>query len=447
MNIIICGAGEVGRHSAEVLGAEGAAITIIDRDATKLAAIEDVLDVQTLRGDVVHADVLLEAGVAGADVVIAATDVDEINLLAASLATGLGAGRSIARVHHSAYYRGRHFDYAQHLGIDHLVCPDYATAQEIAQTVRNPAALAVERLARGRVEVQQFAVSGDARAVDRSLPELGLPGASRLAAVERDGVAFVPDFTTVIRKGDVVTLVGEVGCFEKARRRFVTEAPKRQRIMVMGGSPLAVWLCRALRGSAFSIRVYESDPARGKELADKLDWVTVVRVDPMDSDTLTLERIDQADAFIAVTDEDERNILAAARAKSLGAAKAMAVVQRSTYLHVLRDVGIDRAFSPRILAVNQIRRLLDESPMRSLATLAEGSIHVYEVLIPQGARKAIAVPLKRLGLPARTLIAAIQRGEQVWVPGADDAMEAGDRVVVIAPREACKGLISLFNLR
>ncbi len=146
MNIVICGAGDVGRHAAEVLGGDGHNITIIDRALDKLVPIEDMLDVGTLHGNGADAQVLLEAGCAKAGLYLAATDVDEINLLSASIAAGLGAKRTIARVHHGAYFERRGIDYARHFGVDHLVSPEHTTAVAIAQTLRNPGALAMERL-------------------------------------------------------------------------------------------------------------------------------------------------------------------------------------------------------------------------------------------------------------------------------------------------------------
>ena len=175
MNIVICGAGEVGRHAAEVLGAMGHSVTIIDADADRLTAMDEIMDVRSLLGSGTHADVLIEAGCEDADLFIAATNVDEINLLSASLAAGVGAQRTIARVHHSAYWSGQSFDFANHFGIDHLVCPEYTTATAIAQSLRSPGALAVERFARDRIELQQVAVSDDAKVIGKPLPELGLP--------------------------------------------------------------------------------------------------------------------------------------------------------------------------------------------------------------------------------------------------------------------------------
>jgi len=448
MNIIICGAGEVGRHAAEVLGESGHNdITIIDCDRDKLQLLEEMMDVQTLHGSGTQGEVLLEAGCDTADLFIAATNIDEINLLAATLAKGVGAHQTIARVHHSAYFEKRGLDYAKYLGIDHLVCPEYTTALAIAQTLRSPGALAVERFAKGRIEMQALSVEEDAPARGKGLMELALPRSARVAAIERDGKAFIPDRTTVIQLGDIVTLVGEVDSFEKTRRLFHTHPVGRQRIMIMGGTPLAVWLCRALHTSDFSIRLFEKNQERAEELAAKLEWVTVLTDDPAEADTLQEERIDQTDAFVAVTQDDEHNILAAARAKSLGAKLAIAMLQRSTYLHLLEHVGIDRAFSPRVTAVAEIQHLVDESPVKRLASLAEDIADVYELRVPAAARDVIGKPLSEIKLPEKTLLAAIQHGEEVRIPGAADTLAIGDTLVIIAPAGSKQQLMKTFAIK
>ena len=209
MNIVICGSGEVGRHSAEVLAEARHNVTVIDQDQHKLDELDDVLDVRNLTGNGTQADVLLEAGCANADLFIAATNVDEINLLAASVAKGVGASKCIARVHHSAFYEQRGLQYTRHFGIDHLVCPEASTAMAIASTLRSPGAIAVEQFARGKIEMQQLPVSDDSKAIGIPLKQLRLPGPALLAAIDRVGEAFIPDANTEIHGGDVVTLIGD----------------------------------------------------------------------------------------------------------------------------------------------------------------------------------------------------------------------------------------------
>lgn len=448
MNILICGAGEVGRHSAEVLAASGHSITIIDKSSTRLAEIDDAMDVRSMLGDGAQAEVLIKAGADKADLLIAATNIDEVNLLAASAAKGIGCKTTIARVHHSGFYEDRGLDYGKHLGIDHLVCPEFTTAQAIVASLRSPGALAVENFAHGMIEMQRIEVSRTSKAVGTALRDVRPPGSSLIACIERPDRSFVPKADTVIKVGDVLTLIGETKSMGAASKFYNPEHGGRRRIMIMGGSTQAVWLCRELKRIGASVRLFVSDEARATELAEKLDWATVINADVINSDTLQEERVDQSDAFVAATDDEETNILGAALAKTRGAKTAICVMQRPTYLHLLEHVGIDRAFSPRATAVTEITRLLDQRDVRRLATLSRGVAELYELHLGEALSKAIAgKALMDIEFPPHCLVAAISRGERVYIPGAQDRFEPGDLVVILGPAEAEKPLNKLFGFK
>ncbi|MCH7812832.1 MAG: Trk system potassium transporter TrkA, partial [Planctomycetes bacterium] len=326
MNIVIAGAGELGRHTAEVLGADGHNVVVVDTSASKVRALEDRLDVRTLVGNAAHADVLREAGAGKSDLVVAATSLDEVNLLIASVAKAIGAKKSIARIHHSAYFSSKDLPYDTHLGIDELICPEYLTSLVIARTLRNPAALAVEAFAEGLIEVQELPVEDDAPAARTALLDLEFPPGVRLAQIRRDGEAEMPTATSVIQPGDVVTIVGMRATIDQGRKLFTRTSGKTKNVVIMGGSAMGVWMCRALEGGSFSVRLFEIERERAEELSGKLEHVTVVQADPTDPDVCAEERIGAADVFIAVTNDDEHNILASAQAKSLGVSTAIAVV-------------------------------------------------------------------------------------------------------------------------
>jgi trk system potassium uptake protein TrkA len=431
MDVVICGAGTVGTHAAEVLAGAGHNITVVEARLDRLSEIEDALDVRTLQGNCTYAEVLRQAGAAGADMVIAATNLDEINLLAAATAKGVGAARVIARVRHSAYFDERGVDYTAVLGIDRFICPEYSTALAIASSLRNPGALAIENFARGEIEMQEVQVADKAHATGRTLADLTMPPGTRLAALERGGQALVPEARTAIRSGDKVVIVGNRAAFQEARKLFATEAGVGRRVVIMGGSPMAVWLCRALRGRNFQIRLFEIDRPRAEELADKLPWITVINDDPTDPSVFEEEHIEDADAFVSLrTEDDEHNILAGAWAKSMGARLAIASVQRPNYLHLMSRVGIDKPFSPRAVAVREIEDLLADRRLHRLATLAEGAIDVYQLAVDKKASVA-GKPLREIKITPDWMIAAVERNNAVKVPGADDTIEPGDTVLVI----------------
>jgi len=440
MRIVIAGAGEVGCHSAEVLAADGHEITLLDRHADRIESLAENLDLRTLVGSATHAEVLLEAGVKQADLFVAATDADEINLLAASLAKGIGAAKAIARVHHSAYYDRRGIDYARHLGIDRLVCPEYLTSLAIAGVLRDPAVQAIEHFARGQIIMERIDVSDRAEVIGKPFKSLSLPPGFRIGTVKRQERIVVPTGETILNAGDQITLVGSIATFDKVLRLFRRGERRRRKIVVMGGSAVSVWLSRALDPRTFVIRLFVIDRPRAEELAAKLPHVTVLEADPIAPETFAEENVGEADAFVAATVDDETNILAALQAKHLGVKQTMAAIARSTYHQLIEELGIDRVFSPRIVASREIQRLAHRDVVHKIAQLDEHGAGIYEIDVTRGA-STIGRTIAQMQLPQGCVLIAIQRRDDVRVPGPTDRLEIGDTVVAIAH----EGLISKLN--
>ncbi len=446
MEIIISGAGEVGTHAAEVLSEAGHAVTIIDVNAGRLGAVGEAHDVRTLQGSGTNAEVLREAGCAEADLFIGATDVDELNLLSCAIARKVGVGRCIARVHHGLYFEDRGLDYAAALGIDDLVCPEYSTAAAVAQALLSPAVVAIEQFALGKIDVQQLEVDPDAPATKLPLAQLRLPRSARVVLVAGKETAYIPGAQTVVVPGDTVMLLANSDEMVEAREAFKKTRSPRLRVVVAGGSAQGVWLCRALQRGNFSVRLLVEDRVRAEVLASKLDWATVIHADLVDPVTYEEERVGKADAFVAVTGRDESNILLAARAKRMGVACAIAVLQRPTYLRMLPEMGVDYAFSPRDVAVDHMMTLIQTGPVRQLALLAPDVAVLYAVKVPTSQGPFVGLPLRDVPFPEKFIVAAIQRGDRVYVPGADDTIEAGDDVIVAGPPGIQKELQWAFSL-
>lgn len=422
----------MGGHTAEVLARENHQVTVIDQNPDKLRKFGEELDVRTMEGNAATSIVLREAGAEEADVVVAATSIDEVNVVAASVGRAIGARRSIARLHHRAFF-ATDLNYGQHFGIDRLICPEFSTATAIARTLRNPAALALENFGGGKIDMLEFPVSEEAPGAGVPLAKVRMPVGTRLAAVERSGDVFVPDADTVLAKGDRIVLVGNTEVFDEARKLFRKDKPKRRNVVLMGGTPMAVWLCRALRERAWSIRLFESRRLRAEELAEKLGWVTVLAADPTDQSVFMEERLALADVFVALLDHDEDNIVGAVFAKAGGVRECIAVVQRSRYLDLLYHIGVDRSYSPGMVAAREIVELLDESPVRVLATLA-GEIDAYTGRI-SGDSPLVGKALREIKLDSAVVIGAMRRGHEVWVPGADDVVHADDTILLIGQRK------------
>lgn len=443
MNIIICGAGQVGSHAAEVLAEAGHNITVIDNNQDRLNSISEVLDIATLYGNCAAAETLILADAKNADLVVAATNCDEINLLTSAVAKGISKARTIARVHHQTYFEQHGLDYKLHLGIDRLLCPEYSTAQAIASTLRNPGAIAIENFARGKIEMHEFVVSDDAPSIKKPLSQVKLPRGTRLAAISRNGEAFIPGASSEVEPGDRVVLVGNSDTFMHAREQFLVTGIKRRKVVIMGGPPMASWLCRALKDRDYSIRLFETNRERAEEIAENLNWVTVIQADPTESDVANDEHLDQADVFVALTNSDENNIMGSATALHLGIRETITVVQQPNYLRLLNSIGIHKTFSPRHVAATEIVRFIDTGAMKRISSLAEGIIGVFWVRAGTDA-KVINLPLRELKLTPDWMIAVIKRGDDIHVPGADEMILEGDAVLVIGKHGKEKQLLKLF---
>ena len=443
MNIIICGAGKTGAHAAEILSSQGADVTVIDESQSLLDSLSEGLDVATLVGQPSSAKDLDIANVAEVDVVIAATNDDEVNLLAASTASYMGADRTFAMVTHSMYLNREPMDYSKIFSIDSLVCPAYSTAREIASHLRNPAAMKVERLVGQSIEVQQFEVSKGAGGIGRRLSDVDLPGGARLAAITRNGNTYLPSGMSTVDEGDEVLLVANSDVFHDARRVFRTKDSGRRSVVIMGGSPVAVWLCRALQNRDFSIRLFETDLERANELAEKLSWVTVIQADPTDPSVFTDEHIENADAFVALTN-DEHNILSCAWAVGLGVAETYPVVSRKDYAPFVKAMGLTHTFSPSELAVAEIQKRLKRKQLTKIATLPGEEMAIYRVRVGKGA-PVIGNPLSELQLMPDCMVIVLEHDEHTGVvPSASEVLEERDIVFVVVRQEFVDTLRTLF---
>lgn len=429
MNILICGMGEVGTHSAEFLNAAGRSITAIDLDPGRLRTITDTMDVSVLQGNCASASVLREAGAARCDLVLATTDDDEVNLVTASLAKALGAQRVVAHIRHATYFDQADVDYEKHFGIDHIVCPQFATAAAIARSLRNPAAVTIEHFGRGRIDMHEVVIAEKAAAIGKPLSELQLPPGTRVAAVTREKEPFIPVASTALQPGDRVVLVGDTGVFDELLRRLGVQETRRKTVVIMGGTPMAAWLCEVLRKRGWSIRLFETDRERAEELAQRLEWVTVLNADPSDRSVFAEEHLGQADVFIAMHQHEEENIVGAVFAKAGGVTESIAVVERARYLDLLYHIGVDRAYSPGMVAAKELEMLLDDSSFQRLAALASG-VEVFLVHITEHELRGER-PLTEMNLSPNGVIAAMRRGGEVWVPGARDVIRPGDSLMVI----------------
>jgi len=444
MNIVIMGAGTVGTSIAEILCANRHNVILVDPSRSALDLVEEHLDVQSVVGSACDGATLFHAGVQSADLCLAVTNGDEINLVGASLAKAMGSTRSIARIFNPTYRDASTFDYQRHFGIDRLLSLEHLAALELAKAIRKRGLFAVENFARGGIEVQEMAVEADADAAGVALKDLKLPPGVRVGLISNGQKTFIAGGTDVLAEGDHVTLIGQREELEKVRKRFQHKTHAKLNVIIAGGGAIGYNLARILQGQRFNVSLLEADEERCQYLAERLPETTVLHDDATRLSALKEARVGSVDVFVAAMGHDEDNIMCGIEAIEIGAPRIMSVIRRPDYANVVQKLGIDKAVSPREVMAQQVLGMVQAGPILAKTELAGGVAEAWELDVPEKSLITQA-KLKDLDIPQQCLVAAIVREDYVRVPGADDQVRSGDTLVVLVQRESIEGTLRLFQ--
>lgn len=445
MIIVVLGAGTVGTSIARTLGHHGHSVTVVDQDADKARQVNDELDVRVVTGSASQSSVLFQTEVFGADLCLAVTGCDEVNLIAASMAKGMGARRAIARVYAPVFRDLSTFDYQRHFNIDRLISIEHLSAMELARAIRHPGAVAVENFARGELEMQEIEVSAAASAVDVPLRELKLRPGVRIGSIYRGGKLKIAGAEDRVAAGDRITLLGRRDEIDQVRDLFESQQPPIRDVVIAGGGETGYHLAHVLEGRRFHVLLLERDRRRCEFLAQNLKYTTVVKGDAQHRATLEEEHVGGADVFVACTGDDEDNIMACVEARELGAKQIMCIVSRPDYANVVAKLGIDYTVSPRKVIAREVLGYLNTGPIVSRVPLVAGlPVEVMEIEVVDGT-PATAGVLASLPLPRECLVGAVIRQDYVVLPGADDRFQAGDRVVVLVETPAVEQMLQVFS--
>lgn len=446
MNVFLAGGGRVGFHLAHLLSVEGHDVTIIENDPGRVERTDQALDVRVMPGNTASVMLLKEAGVGSADVFVAVTGQDELNLLAATTAKGLGAKQVVARVHDPTYI-GDTILYEAILNIDYILSPEALTAIEIARFVENPGMVALEDFGRGHVQMRQVQATKSPTTGGKTLKDVCPRGCGvLLGVISRNGDTLIPHGDTVVEPGDLVTLIGRRDRIEQIQRQFQGKAPRAEGVVIMGGGGIGSHLAQVLENHDLSVKLLDRDLTRCQMLAARLKRVQVICGDATTRRALEQERVDRADVFVATTGDDENNIMASVLAKEMGAARTVAVVHEPDFAPLVSRLGIDHTVTPRAALANRVLRLVHQKSVSTLAVLEEGQVEVIEFSV-ESETPITGKPLKEIRnkFPRNTLVATILRGEEVIVPSGEDHIQVGDSVIMIAGLDSVEGVQKLFR--
>ena len=444
MNIVVLGAGNVGRSIADLLCRAEHSITVVDLDPEQVAVINDELDVRAICGSASQSSVLFQAGITSADICLAVTGSDEVNIVAASMAKSMGARRSIARVYSPVFRDLSTFDYQQHFQIDRMLSLEHLSAMELARSIRGPGSVVVEQFARGELQVQELVVGKSGKLTESPVRELGLPSNVRIGTIQREQRMWIATADDQFEVGDRVTMFARPNDMVKVKAFFKMGDRTVKRIVIGGGGETGLHLARVLESEIFRVTIIENDEQRSQILANLLDKATVVKGDASGRDFLEELRVGTADVFVACTGDDEVNMMLGVEASDLGAKQVLAVIGKPDYESVLDRLGIEKAVSERNVMARQIMSYLHEGVILSRAKLPGGLINIIELDVVEGAAVTQSA-IKDLGLPERCLMVAIVQHEQVRVPGAEDRLQVGDNAVVIVEDDVMEKCLMFFE--
>ncbi len=453
MKVIVCGAGQVGFIIAKYLSGENNDVTVIDQRPDLVRKIGDVLDVRCVLGHAAYPDVLEQAGAADADMIIAVTQADEVNMVACQVAHSLfKMPTKIARVRSQAYLKPLWSELfnREHLPIDVIISPEIEVARAIFRRIQVPGATEVIPLVDDKVRLIGVRCDENCPLLNTPLrqltvlfPELNIV----IVGIVRDGKPTVPTAEDQILEGDEVMFVVDTQHVSRAMMAFGHEEPEARRIVVFGGGNVGEFLAHQLEtlSAGVSIKIIEIDKDRAAEIASGLQRTLVLHGDVLDSDLLEEASVANAETVVAVTDDDEVNLLSTLLAKRQGARGVMALVNKSDYAPLMSTLGIDVVISPHAITVSNILQHVRRGRIRAAHSLLEG----FGELIEADALETsglVGKPLKEINLPDGVLIGAVVRGNKVITPRGNTVMQTGDRVVMFAAAGAVRKVEKIFSV-
>ena len=439
MNIIIVGCGKVGFSLAEQLVREKHNITIMDQDEEALQRSSETMDLMTVSGSGSSVHDLRQAGADEADLLVAATSSDEVNMVCCLLAKNMGTRYTIARIR-SPEYISSLAELRRNLNLDMVINPENATAIEISRLLRFPAAANIETFCRGRVELIGFRLQEGDFLVDKPLRELDPRVKSMpllFCAADREGEVYIPNGSFVPRAGDQLYIAGQPATLDRffiLLGRYISKAKK---VFLVGGGKVSLYLAHILDKLGMQLKIVERDEARCRMISEKFPKAIVICGDGTDSELLESENLSSYDAFVSLTDRDEDNLIISLYAMQTGLPKVITKCTRQNYAGIVRSLGLDSVVSPKFITASHILHVVrglqnsKGSVMNSLHRIADGHAEAMDFTVGPSTR-FLGVPLKDLHLKKGILLASIVRGQEIIIPEGSTCLLENDRVIIVA---------------
>ena len=451
MKIIIVGCGKVGATIAEQLNSEGHDITIIDQDASAIQAITESIDVMGMTGNGAVYPVQMEAGIQEADLLIATTNSDELNMLCCLIAKKAGNCHTIARIRNPEYSSEIRF-IREELNLSMAINPELAAAREISRLLKFPSAIKIDTFAKGRVEILKFRIPESSALhqmkVHEVMPKTGC--SVLICAVERGEDVIIPNGDFALQSGDKVSIIASPSESIKFFRQVGIENNSARSVMLVGGGRISYYLAKMLRDTPIKITIIEKDYERCRMLSEELPHVSVIHGDASDQQLLQEEGIRQTDAFASLTGFDEENIMLSLYADSQSKAKLITKVNRIAFENVIGSMNLGSVIYPKLITADTILqyvRAMQNSLGSNVETLYKIVANRAEALEFRVGKESplIGIPLENLDLKPNLLVACINRGGRILTPRGRDSMEAGDTVIIVTTNTGLNDLKDILR--
>lgn len=451
LNIVIIGAGEVGRYIAELLSKGEHNVIVVDKNKQKLDALASQADIAVKVGSGTDWQLLDDLLELSPDVFIALTDDDETNLVSSSVAKHLGYPFTICRVRDNRYLNRTRLDFARLFDVDYFVGPELLTAQDVAKYIFNDGSLLVEHFAHGAVQLRTVLIPAKWKKGDKKLSDLNVPNGIIVGLIFRKGKGkeggqiIFPHGEDTIRPGDEVTFIGESDAMNHLRHFIGIEEKEVQSVVIAGGSVVGINLARILESKTTQVKIIDKDYEKCVKLSEMLPKALVLNHDATDIDFLRSEKIGQADVVAFCTRHDEVNLLGSALVKEIGGEDVVAVLSNTSYESIADKFMVNHVVSPRIAAANRIISQVLSGNVTSLISLYDNQAEVIEVTVSIDS-KLVGIPLSELGplLPNDFLIAMVQNRGRIMVANGSRIISPGYTVILITSPNHISELEKIF---
>ncbi|MBN2479038.1 MAG: Trk system potassium transporter TrkA [Parachlamydiales bacterium] len=452
MNIVILGAGDIGSYLASVLSKEQHNVTLIDKDPIKLEKVSQESDVATLLGYGSRWKILDNLIESEPHLFIAMTGDDETNLVSCVIAKNLGYPKTVARVKEIGFLARSRLDFGRLFYVDHFIGAEVLAANDILKSIINPEDIAIENFAHGAIQMRTLSIPASWKKTNIPLSNLDLPEEMIVGLIKRRKKDSEKEYDVIfphgkdhIEAGDEITVVGETKFMQEIHSFFNIDQKIIKSIVIVGGTGVGVRLAHILEIRNINVKIIEQDEKRCEELADLLPKSTVINEDGTNMQFLASEQIQDVDAFVACTNEDESNYLITSIAKHMGCKKAICLISNIEFAPVIRAHNIKYSVSERVNIANRILSIINEEKVISIASLSDGNAKVLEIKVSEDC-ELVGIPLSELSnkLPRNLLVTAIENRGRVMIGKGNRIISPGDTVILISSPDIFGDLQNIF---